>query len=132
MQFPAVTAVYAGLLALVLVALSAWVITSRGRLRVSLGDGGSEVLRGRVRAHGNFTEYVPMILLLVALLEMQHTSRFVIHALLLPLLLARLLHPFGVTARDGSQQQVLCRGGGMVVTLIVLAVAAVLLIVRSL
>ena len=75
---------------------------------------------------------MPLILLLVALLEMQHTSRFVIHALLLPLLLARLLHPFGVTVPAGSVRANACRGGGIVITLIVLAVAGVLLLLGSL
>ena len=132
MQFPAVTAVYAGVLALVLLVLSAWVIVGRYQFRVSLGDGGNGALRSRVRAHANFTEYVPLILLLVALLEMQHTSRFVIHALLLSLLLARLIHPFGVTVSPGSLRATVCRSGGMVITLGVLAVAAILLLLGSL
>jgi uncharacterized protein len=132
MQFPAVTAVYAGVLGLVLVILSIWVIAGRGQFHVNLGDGGNEALRRRVRAHANFTEYVPLILLLVALLEMQHTSRMVIHGLLLLLVVGRLLHPFGVMAEPGSTRQTAGRATGAVLTLGVLAVAAVLLLLGSL
>ena len=132
MQFPAVTALYAALLTLILVALSAWVIVGRWQYKVSLGDGSSPYLRERIRAQGNFVEYVPMALLLTAFLEASHTSRIVIHALLLPLLIARMLHPVGLVAPAGSTRHTVLRAGSMMVTFVVLVGAAVLLLARGL
>ena len=68
-----------GLSAFFLLALSLWVVLGRAKLRVSHGDGGHDVLNRRIRAQGNFTEYVPMILLLAALLEGSGTGRTAIH-----------------------------------------------------
>lgn len=86
-----VTPLYAGLLALWYFALSLRVVQLRGR-GVSLGDGGDTELLRRIRGHGNFAEYVPLILLLMAFLELGKFSTLLLHALGLTLLLARLLH----------------------------------------
>lgn len=131
MLFPALTAMYAGLFGLILAALSVWVVAGRVGTGSNFGDGPGERLRGRVRAHSNFTEYVPLILLIVALLELMQTRNWIIHALLLPLLLARVAHPFGMIVRDQSPQQLALRGGGTIVTLAVLAIASVLLLARA-
>ncbi len=130
MQFPALTAGYAAVLALIFVLLSAWVIAGRGQLRVNLGDGGRAEMNQRIRAHGNFAEYVPLILLLAALLETSGTSRLTIHALLLTLVVARVLHPIGMVAPEASIQQYACRGGSAAVTLLILLISAVLLLIR--
>jgi len=130
MQFPAVTSGYAAVLALIFVALSGWVIAGRGQFRVNLGDGGQADMNRRIRAHGNFAEYVPLVLLLAALLETSGTSRPTIHVLLLTLVVARILHPIGLVAPEASLQQYACRGGSAVATLLILLIAAVLLLVR--
>ena len=129
MTYPLVTSGYAAFLALIFVAISAWVVAGRAAFKVNYGDGGDDRLTRRMRAHANFAEYVPLILILVALLEARATSRFTIHALLLPLVIARALHPFGMLARDGSRQQLAFRGSTTMVTWLVLVAAAVLLLV---
>lgn len=127
MAYPAVTAFYAALLALLYVGLSGWVIAKR--TRVLHGDGGDPKLMKRIRSHANFAEYVPVALLLVALLESRGaTSATLIHLLLIVLLVARILHPIGMFAPANSPRQFACRGGGIVATLTVIAVAAILLL----
>ena len=84
----------------------------------------------RMRAHANFAEYVPMILLLVGLLEAGGGSAAAVHGLLLVLVVTRVLHPIGMVAPENSLQQYVCRGASAAVTLIVMTVAAVLLLVR--
>ena len=69
MVFPVVTAIAAAVLGLIFAALSGWVIAGRLSTGVLHGDGGEETMNRRMRAHANFIEYVPLILLLVALLE---------------------------------------------------------------
>ena len=47
----------------------------RQRNRATFGDGDNRELRSAIRAHANFTEYVPIIVLMVAMLEMSGTRR---------------------------------------------------------
>ncbi len=129
MTYPLVTSGYAAVLALIFFALSAWVVAGRAGTKINHGDGGDATLSRRIRTHANFAEYVPLILILVALLEARATSLYIIHALLLPLVIARALHPFGMVAREKSPRQFACRGGSTLVTWVVLVVAAVLLLV---
>ncbi len=110
--------------------LSIWVIAGRAKHRVHHGDGGNDEMNRRIRAHANFAEYVPMILLLVALLEASGAGRGTVHALLLPLLAARLMHPIGMVAPVASLQQGIFRGVGASVTMLILVVASVLLLFR--
>ena len=128
MTYPALTAFYAGLLALVFVALSLWVVAGRVRGNVLHGDGGQDALNRRIRAHGNFAEFVPLALILCALLEARGAGTGLMHALLAPLLVARIAHPFGMTAAENTPRQFLGRGLGALVTLLVVAVAAVALL----
>ena len=130
MTFPATTAVFAALLALVYVGLSGWVIAARGRSNVLHGDGGDAGLQARIRAHANFGEYVPLALLLVALLEAGGGAHALVLGLLVVLLVGRALHPFGMLAAPNSARQFACRGGGMLATFLVLAVGALALLVR--
>jgi uncharacterized membrane protein YecN with MAPEG domain len=58
----------------------------------SLGDGGDGELLRRIRGHGNFAEYVPFILLMMAMLELTRHSTLLLHALGITLLVARVLH----------------------------------------
>jgi len=131
MAFPFVTSIYAALLALIFIVISFWVSAGRGKYGVNVGDGGNPNLLARMRAHANFAEYVPLILILVLLLEGRRTSIYIIHLLLLPLLIARILHPFGMVAPSGSSQSKICRGLGAGVTFLVLIIAAVLLLVKG-
>ncbi len=65
-----ITSALAGAAALMLVALSLPIALRRRKNRVSAGDGGDAFLGKMVRAQGNYTEYTPMVLILIGLLEM--------------------------------------------------------------
>ena len=65
-----VTALYAALLALLLFILSIRVIGLRGNLAfafIAQSRGDDERLQRAIRAHGNFTEYVPTMLCSISL-----------------------------------------------------------------
>ena len=66
------TAIYAAILTFVYVKLTLNVINLRRQNEVSLGDGGREDLQQAIRSHGNFAEYVPLGLILLACLEANH------------------------------------------------------------
>ena len=77
------------------------------------GDGDNIKLRSAIRAHANFAEYVPIIVLLVALLEMSGMPTARVHLLMGVLLLARLLHPLGMYVGPRTMQFQICRVGGI-------------------
>lgn len=128
MIFPATTAFFAGLFGLLYVGLSGWVVGGRVSNDVLVGSG-DDSLQRRIRAHGNFSEFVPLALLLIAFLEAGGTKHWIVQALLVALLIGRILHPFGMFAPKNSPQQFACRGGGILTTLIVLLISSILLLV---
>ncbi len=130
MVLPVHTMQYAAILALIFVALSLWVSMGRAKMRVHHGDGGNVALNRRIRTHANFAEYVPFALLLIGLGEMAGVGGTTVQALLAVLVVARLAHPFGMTAPEGSVRQYALRAPAMLATWAVIAVAAVLLLVR--
>jgi uncharacterized membrane protein YecN with MAPEG domain len=86
-----ITLLYAGLLVIWFLVLSVRVVKARGH-GANLGDGGDPVLLRRIRGHGNFAEYVPLTLLLMAMLEFGGMRDWVLHALGVTLVAGRLLH----------------------------------------
>ena len=131
MLFPATTAFYAALLALQYLGLTAWVVAGRVSGDILFGDGGNNTLIRRVRSHGNFAEYVPLAVGLIAFYEAGGGTHWIVQTLLILLLVARIAHPIGMMAPKNSPQQFACRGGGLVTTTLVIAVAAVLLLLRT-
>lgn len=93
---PAVTLLVAAALGLILLWLSLRVVQARYARRVASGTGGDPLIEARVRAHANFTEYAPLALVLMALIEMRGASPTGLWALGAALVVARLLHPFGM------------------------------------
>lgn len=87
-----VTMLYAGLLGLWFVVLSVKVVQGRGRYKVNLGDGGNAAMVRLIRGQANFNEYVPLALILMALLESNGVSAMVLHGLGASLFIARVLH----------------------------------------
>ena len=125
MHIPVITGLYAGLLAIVLLVLIVRVGMTRTRLRVSLMDGGNPEMAIAIRQHGNFTEMVPMCLILIGILELQGVSIYVIHALGIVLLVCRLIHPFGLDFQKGETWQRAVGAGGTSLVLLVAACWAV-------
>ena len=97
-----VTGLYAGILGIVFFLLSMRVISNRVRARVNLLDGGDEALTRVMRVHGNFAEYVPFALLLMALAEIQGGSGLFMHVLGTVLIVCRLCHAYAITATTGQ------------------------------
>lgn len=100
MTTPSITALYAGLSALLLVVLSARVVAVRRELRIALGDGDDQRLVRRIRAHANFIEYTPIALLLMLLAELLGTAGWLIHALGITLLFGRSVHAWSLASGD--------------------------------
>ncbi len=96
------TALYALPLALLGMVLWFRVTSMRAALKVSIGDAGNPGLHERIRQHGNFIEWAPMVLLLMMLAEGNGAGALWLHAAGGLLLLGRLVHPFGLKAGNAS------------------------------
>lgn len=124
-----VTMLYAGLLAIWFLVLSVRVIQARlGPGGPSLGDGGIPRMTRLIRGHANFAEYVPLVLVLMALLEQGGSPRWLLHALGVTLLAGRLLHGY---AFSFTTKFVFGRTAGVALTFTALLVGGVLCILRG-
>ena len=124
-----VTSLYAGLLALLYLYLTSRVIRFRRGRRVDMGDAGDPLLQRYIRAHANFAEYAPIGLLLLLLLELGSWPHWLLHLLGLMLLAGRISHAWSFSVselREGT------RVAGMVLTITMLGLAALLCLVRGL
>jgi len=119
----AATALYAGLLGLLYLGLSFWVVDRRRRVRVGIGSGGDAALERRIRVHGNFSEYVPLCLLLIGLAEANGAAALLVHGLGAGLLLGRALHAWGLSV---SPDESVGRFLGTVLTWLALLISSVL------
>ena len=117
-----ITAIYAALLTPLFILLSLRVIAARRVAQSAIGDGNSKLLLRRMRVQANFAEYVPLALLLMALAESMHGPGWLLHALGLGLLAARVVHAYGVSQEDENFR---FRIFGVGLTFTVLSVAAV-------
>jgi uncharacterized membrane protein YecN with MAPEG domain len=99
---PEITGLYAIPLALLMTALSIYVIMMRAKSGVALLDGGNEELLLRMRRHGNFIETVPMALLLIALAEMLGAPALWLHLAGALLLAGRITHAVGLSGTKAA------------------------------
>ena len=131
MHLPSITSAYLALLALLYTVLAVQVGRLRQRDRATFGDNGSLQLRSAIRAHANFIEYVPIITLMVAMLEMSGLAASWVHLLMGALLISRLLHPLGMYAAPNTLQFRIGRVGGITITFILLLACALTILWRS-
>lgn len=131
MHLPSITATYLAVLALLYVFLAIRVARLRQRDRAAFGDNGSIELRTAIRVHANFVEYVPIVTLMVAFLEMSSLPAMRVHLLMGALLISRLLHPLGMGARSNSLRFRIGRVGGITLTFFVLISCAVAILWRA-
>ena len=118
-----VTPLYAGLLVILFLVLSVRVIRRRGSAKISLGDGNDAGMLRAIRGHANFSEYVPLALLLMLILELSHFSIYLLHGLGIALVVARLLHGYALSFTD---KFFFGRVGGAALTFFVLGTEALL------
>ncbi len=124
-----VVGLYAALLAVLFVLLSLRTIRLRRSLKIAIGDSGSTEMLRAMRVHSNFAEYVPLALVLLALLAAGGASPWLLHGLGLLLLAGRLSHAYGVSQ---SSEVFTFRVTGMMLTFTTLLCASGLLLLQYL
>lgn len=115
-----ITALYVGLNVLIAAVLGMAVTVRRARRQIPDGDGQDVPMRQAIRAHGNNAEYVPFVLVALAVLESLGASSPLLHGLGASLTLARLAHAQGMYRRPGSS---VGRVAGATITWIVMLIA---------
>jgi uncharacterized membrane protein YecN with MAPEG domain len=91
-----VTLLTAGLSGIILLVLSFRVVSARTKTKVMIGDGGESHLLGRIRAHANFAEYMPVLLILIGVIEGVHGTSTPLWIAAIVLLVARVAHAIGM------------------------------------
>ena len=80
--------------------LNIWLSVRCGMVRtsekISIGDGGNEKLIARMRAHSNFVENAPFVLVLIGVLELAHGGSTALAAVAGVFMLGRVAHGLGM------------------------------------
>lgn len=121
-----ITSLFVALFAIALVALSLPISLRRMKVGVLVGEGADDTLRRRIRAQGNFIEYVPLSLLALGIVEMHGAPTLLIVSIGGTLTLGRALHAIGMLRNVTA-----LRGFGMTLTYVSLCTAAVRLLLDA-
>lgn len=91
-----ITSIIASFLTLIFIRLSFTVIGLRRKNKVGLGSGGYEDLERAIRAQGNFAEYVPFGVILIACLELNGAPWWLVVVPGITLIIGRMIHAKGI------------------------------------
>ncbi|HUD92261.1 MAPEG family protein [Sphingobium sp.] len=104
--------------------LNMWLAIRCARFRIKdkvlHGDAGHGLLAKRMRAHANFVEYTPIVLILFALVEMAVGASLWLWIGALVYVVARVAHGFGM---DADKPTALRAGGALLTWGVMLAIA---------
>jgi uncharacterized membrane protein YecN with MAPEG domain len=121
-----ITSLFAATFAVALVALSFPISLRRLKVGDMVGDSTDEGLRRRIRAQGNFIEYVPLGVVTLGLVEAQGAAVWFVVMIGALLVIGRALHAAGMFSASGP-----LRGFGMIATYLALLIAAGMLVVDT-
>lgn len=100
--------------------LNGWLAFRVGQKRMSekvlTGDGGNPIVVARMRAHANYVEFTPFVLILIGLVELAAGTQLWLWAVGAIYLLARVAHALGMDRTTPNP----LRAGGIIVTMLVM------------
>jgi uncharacterized membrane protein YecN with MAPEG domain len=118
-----VTAFTAAVCALLLLLTAIDTVRQRLRLKVAFGDGGDAKLTSASRAHANLAEHAPIVLIMMAALELGHANHKLLLGIGAAFLVARVAHVIGLYQyQPGSEKVPVARQVGVMLTWATLAV----------
>lgn len=123
---PVKTMFVAALLGLMKLELGTSVTKYRFQNMIIWGDASDDGMARRIRAHANFTEWVPISLILLGLIEMMGVTPIIIGVLGAMLIIGRGLHALGLMGNAESFN----RATGIVITWATLGLASVIAILE--
>lgn len=107
-----ISPLFAGLLIVLQVAMTFFVGLFRLKSGIEFLDGGNVTMTRRMRAHGNFTETVPITLLVMVLAELSAAPALLLWSGGFALLAGRMMHAYAIVKHGSSAG----RAGGMILT----------------
>lgn len=114
-------------MAVILTTLAINVTVHRAKLDVPIGHGDNPLMARMMRIHGNAAEYIPIALLLMLVYEINGGNHTALHSVGIALVLARLLHVWGMWHSTGPT---FGRIAGPSLTWLVILVLAVLNVLK--
>ena len=121
-MYPVVT-LSVSLLAFFYIFLTVKVINLRKHRKVSIGANGFNDLKMAMRAHGNFSEYVPITMILALCAESYHANPVILASIMVLFIIGRALHAYAFLY---SKQHFKFRIAGMILTFITLILLSIL------
>ena len=98
---PSITAMYAGLVGVLLIVLGARISGFRWRTKIGIGDGGDRALQRAIRAHANAVEWALPAVLLLLVADLNRAPLPMLHACGLAIVIGRILHAIGLSGSAG-------------------------------
>ena len=96
-----ITGLYASILGFLIIFLAYRVVNFRKTKRVGIGDNGDKLGMRAIRVHANATEYIPILIILMAIYELNGGAVLVLHIIGIISVFARILHAFGLSGSSG-------------------------------
>jgi uncharacterized membrane protein YecN with MAPEG domain len=127
-----ITALFAGLLTVFALVLSGYAGGFRGKSGISILFGSPEnmELAERVRIHQNFLEYVPLALIMMALIEINGGNTTFLYVFGVVLIISRIAHAIGLKHDNMAHPGRIIGAGGTALMSLVAAVYAVWMVVK--
>jgi len=123
-----ITGFYGALAALWLVVLAANVIRNRWHHKVGLGDGDNPHMLRAMRIHANAAEYIPIVLIVMMLFELEHGAPLQLHISGIALIAGRVAHTWGLSRSSGAS---IGRASGIVLTLVAILIPSVGILIKT-
>lgn len=122
------TGLYTAALVVLNIVLSFRIIALRRQYKIGIGTGKNPQLAQAVRAQANLVEHAPLVLILIASIEISSHGHLWVHILGGSLVLARILHAWGLSNSAGTS---FGRFVGTLLTFIVGLTGAVILALKA-
>ena len=97
-----ITSLYASILAILVIYLAYKVVDFRRVKSVGIGDNGDKDGLRSIRVHANAVEYIPMIVILMGIYEVNGGSTLMLHIIGTLAVISRLLHATGLSKSAGT------------------------------
>jgi uncharacterized membrane protein YecN with MAPEG domain len=107
--------------------LAARVSQMRNLHKISIGDGGNEALIRRMRAHANYGENMPVVLILLGLLELAGGDARILWGAAILFVISRILHAFGMDRPSPSRARAFGMMGSALALVILIGYAVFML-----
>lgn len=111
--------------------LAVWLMIRVGQVRasekVSVGDGGNERVTRRMRAHANFVESAPFVVILIGVIELSGRGTPWLAYVAAAYFLGRIAHAFGMEGGSFGKGRMI---GTLVTTLTLLGLAVVSVLIQ--